>query len=152
MTTTNMLPGIRELSDENLLLQYNECLILLAKLTAQIGHYEQEIYHRMEIRGATMISTDKYSCESPPRYEYPLGCFTPLKELLTAGELATCYTPAHREMVPEHYEDHPEQRDTRKVLSVAKKLGGDVQATVDRQRIPRRMPLKLKALGGSDKD
>ena len=150
MTTTNTLSGIRELSDENLLRLYNESLILLTELTAQIGHYEQEIYHRMEARGATLISTDLYTCESPMRYEYPPGCFTPLKELLTDGQLVTCYTPAHREMVPEHYENCPEWWDTRRTLSLAKKLGSEVLATIDRQRIPKRMPLKLKTNSGGN--
>ena len=144
MTTTNTLPGIQDVSDEHLLRMCYECHADMTKLTAEMGRYEQEIYRRMEARGATLISTDMYSCESPMRYEYPLGCFTPLKELLTDGELVTCYTPAHREMIPEHYEDFPERWDTRKTLSLMKKLGGDVQATVDRQRIPKRMPLKLK--------
>jgi len=115
----------------------------LDQLRQLLGRLEMELLHRMEQRGATMISSDAYSAEAPWRYDYPPGCFVALKEVFSASELAQSYTPARRELVPEHFEDHPEAWNTTRVLSIAKKLGGQAQKIIEQQRQPKRASLKF---------
>ena len=122
--------------DDQLLGLYADALNVLEECKAWADHIEMELLHRMEGRGATSIPDDTFICESPLRYEYPPGTFTPLLEIFNATELEECYWPAKRELVPEHYEQHPEAWNTPKTLSLAKKRGTEAMAVVERNRLP----------------
>ncbi len=128
-----------QISDDQLLERYREAGEQLAYCLDYKGRLEQEMHRRMEERGATMIPSDSYVCEAPIRYDYPDGCFTPLKEEFTESELAECITPAWTETV-----EHPESWNTLKVISIARKHGKAAMDIVERQRIPKRSKIKFE--------
>ena len=133
-TTNNSL--MLDMPDVQLLGLYADALTALEECKVWAGHIEMELLHRMEERGATSIPDDTFICEAPLRYEYPLGCFTPLKEIFNATELDECYWPAKQVLIPEHWEYHPELWNTPKTLSLAKKRGTEAMAVVERNRLP----------------
>ena len=135
--------------DDNLLYLYADALNALEEAKGRAGHIEMELLHRMEERGATSIPDDTFICEAPLRYEYPLGCFAPLKEIFNATELDACYWPAKRELVPEHYENHPEAWNTPKTLSLARKRGTEAMAVVERNRLPGARRIKFTKRGAT---
>lgn len=136
--------GLATTPDDLLLALYADAKANLEELRKRLGHLEQEVLHRMEERGATAIPSEAWVCESPIRYDYPVGSFTELKEVFNATELAECYWPAKRELVPEHYEDHPEAWATGAVLRLAKARGPEAMSVIERNRLPQARKLKFQ--------
>ena len=130
--------------DDILLALYADTKANVEEMLKRKGHLEMELIRRMEERGATAIPSEEWVCEAPVRYEYLPGCFTPLKEVFNASELEQCYWPAKRELVPEHWEDHPEAWSTAKVLSLAKKRGAEALSVIERNRLPAARKLKFE--------
>lgn len=115
----------------------------------QAGRIEQALAQRLDERESTVIPSDTYKFEWPKNYDYPPGCFTPLKEVLTEAELAECYTPAKDVVIPEHTETVPEQWSTVKLLSIAKKRGPAVMSIIERNRMPKRSRPKFERRNNS---
>lgn len=111
-----------------------------------IGHIEQEIWRRMEERGAAAIPDNTYVCEAVVSNTYLQEAFTPLKEVLVEADLKGVLIPAHQETV-----DVPDKWATAKVLALARRLP-EVQAIVDRARQPgpRKLKFEERRQGGED--
>ena len=141
---TANVTGYVDLEDEPLLSLYDYVSRQAKGNIETLGRIEQVILQRMEERGATAIPDETYTCESPLRYDYPPGCFSPLLEIFNDVELSECYTAAHKELVPEHYEDVLETWETRKVLSLAAKRGHEAMDVIEARRQPKSRTLIFK--------
>mgnify|MGYP001598134621 CR=1 FL=1 len=108
-----------------------------------IGHIEQEIWQRMEARGAKGIPDDTFVCEDATRNTYNQELLMPLKEVLIASELANCFIPRHEEtyVVPDKW-------DIVQVRVAAKRSGAEALAIVDKARAPGARQLKFERKKG----
>ena len=86
-----------EYTDEELLELYQDSLEGIEFWREKAGRYEWEIRKRMEGRGSTAIPGDTYVCEVVQKNSYDQQALAPLKEILSALDLAACLYPAHQE-------------------------------------------------------
>ena len=128
-TTSGGPPGPPELSDTQLLAQYEDSRSAATAALIAKGHLEQEIYRRMEERGATAIPDSTFVCEIAQNSVYDQGSFSPLLEIFNELDLNTCY-------IPEHVEPVAAKWQTGKVLALARRYGDAALAIVAKARIP----------------
>ena len=113
------------LSDAHLLETYNASLETARAMRNDAGHAEQEMYRRMEERGAGSIPSETYVCEQKPKNNYSQAAFVPLKEIFNDVDLASCWVAAHEEVV-----QVAEKWNTVKVKALARRYGDKAQAVV----------------------
>ena len=127
--------------DDRLLREYlmmNDSRVLLQSLMLRA---EQELYRRMELRGATGIPSNEFECVLEPRYDYDQGRLAALKEVFVEADLAKCLTPEHLtnpELVPDRW-------DLRKTLPTAKRYGDEALDIVGAATIQLRGRLHVRA-------
>ena len=117
-------------TDAALLKLYEQIRERSEALNSQRHHLQGLLIQRMEARGATSIPSEEYKCELEPRVEYLQIDFTPLKEIFSERELATCFHPKYEELIT-----YPEHWDTNKVKALAKKHGDKAMAIVEQARL-----------------
>lgn len=117
-------------TDSALLNLYEVIRVRSEALNSQRHHLQGLLIQRMEARGATSIPSEEYKCELEPRVEYRQIDFTPLKEIFSERELATCFHPKYEELIT-----YPEHWDTNKVKALAKKHGDKAMAIVEQARL-----------------
>ena len=127
-----------DVPDSELLQLFKDAKTELETQQRFVGYCEQEIYRRMEDRGATAIPDNTYICELVAQNSYDQKAFTPLKEVLVEADLKSVLIPAHQETV-----DVPDKWATGKVLALGRRLP-EVQAIVDQARIEGRPKLKFE--------
>ena len=124
-------------SDLKLLAHYADLLDIQTQVAQAKGRLEQEIWRRMEERGAIAIPDETWVCEAKTRTTYLPIPLTPLKEILSEADLETCYTPAHMEMIPDRW-------DGRKVLPLARRYGDVALGIVEKAKLTERAGLKFE--------
>ena len=130
-------PGPPELSDTQLLAQYDDSRTAASAALIAKGHLEQEIYRRMEERGAKAIPDETFVCEIAQENIYEKGRFTALLEIFNPTDLATCFIGEHMERVPADWK-------TGKVLALARRYGDAALAIVEKAKQPGRKTLKFQ--------
>lgn len=128
-----------DLSDANLLANYQELTHLVQHYQRHLGLLEYEILQRMVARESIAIPSDIYTCELKTSSTYNHLAFTPLKEILTEGDLNTCLSPAHEETV-----QVPDKWNTTKVKAMARRYGADAQKIVEQANMPGPNRLKFE--------
>ena len=136
-TTGGGPPGPPELSDIELLAQYEASRAAATEALIAKGHLEQEIYRRMEERGAKAIPDETFVCEIAQENIYEKGRFTALLEIFNATDLETCFIGEHMERVPADWK-------TGKVLALARRYGDVALAIVETAKQPGRKSLKFQ--------
>ena len=133
---------IEGVNDAELLERYGTLRLFLVEYQKSMGRLEQEIWRRMEDRGATAIPDSAWVCEGVTSNTYNQDAFKPLLEILNSDDLEKCFTPSHPQIVPDKW-------TTQKVLVLAKRYGAEALAIVDRARLPGARRLKFEAKGVS---
>ncbi len=128
----------KTLADSQLLEQYEASRAAASAALIAKGHLEQEIYRRMDERGATAIPDNTYVCELVQQNTYLQEAFTPLKEVLVRADLESVLMPAHPETV-----QVPDKWNTGKLLALARRLP-EVKEIVDQARTEGRPKLKFE--------
>ena len=118
-------------SDEALLRQYAYLCHETERLRTAAGRVEQELFRRMEERGATSIPNDTFICEAVTKNEYNQEGFKPLLEIFSGADVDTCFIPAHpsQAIIPEKW-------ITAKVKALARRYGDVALGIVEKARIP----------------
>ena len=117
------------LTDTQLLAQYQDSRTAVSAALIAKCHLEQEIYLRMEVRGAKAIPDETFICEITQNSVYDQGSFSPLLEIFNELDLNTCYIPEHTAPVPAKWQ-------TIRVLALARRYGNAALAIVEKARIP----------------
>ena len=128
MTTTPDSPFLHVLTDEDLLNELSRANVDLDKAKARKGRIEQELFSRMEQRGATGIPSDRYKCDIKVTYTYTPEVLVALKEMFYDQELATCWTPEHDEPVPEKW-------NITKARPIAKRHGDKALSIIEQAKV-----------------
>ena len=136
-TTSGGPPGPPELSDIELLAQYEDSRIAVSSALIAKGHLEQEIYLRMEVRGAKAIPDETFICEITQETMYDQEAFRPLLEVFHEFHLNTCYIPEHMEPVAAKWQ-------TNRVLALARRYGDVALTIVEKAKQPGRKSLKFQ--------
>ena len=136
--TVDLPDLLLDMPDSNLLGVFAKVRANLEAQCRLVGHFEQELYRRMEERGSTSIPDNTYVCELVPQNTYLQEAFTPLKEVLISADLEEVLIPAHPETV-----QVPDKWSTTKVLALARRLP-EVKAITNQARIEGRPKLKFE--------
>ena len=128
---------VESLSDTQLLDQYEDSRNAVVSAQRVKGHLEQEIYRRMEERGAKAIPDETFVCEISQASIYDQDSFRPLLEVFNAPDLETCFTPEHTEPVAAKW-------TTGKVLALARRYGDAALAIVAKAKQPGPRSLKFQ--------
>jgi hypothetical protein len=132
--------NLHEYPDEALLTRYDDLGQSLAKLTEKVGKLKQEIMRRAEARGATGILSDEYICRIKTVNTYDPSILVALKERLDElGELNHCYAPEHQETITV-----AEKWNVTKLMPIARLIGDEAMAIVERAKVPTRRDLEFK--------
>ena len=126
--TDETIIGVGALTDEKLLDSLATANRVIAQGQSAKGHCEQELFRRMEQRGATGIPSDRYKCNLILKYDYPTYGLIPLIEVFSTQELATCWTPEHDEPVPQKF-------NMTKVKPIAKLYGDRALSIVEQAKV-----------------
>ena len=129
--------ALKDLSDVDLLAQYEDSRDEASVALIVKGHLEQEIYRRVDERGARAIPDSTFVCEVTQESIYDQEAFRPLLEVFHEFHLNTCYTPEHMEPVAAKW-------TTVKVLALARRYGDAALAIVEQAKQPGRKSLKFQ--------
>ena len=129
--------ALKDLSDVDLLAQYEDSRDEASVALIVKGHLEQEIYRRMEERGARAIPDGEYICEMTQGSIYDQESFRPLLEIFNPADLVTCFTPEHMEPVAAKWQ-------TTRVLALARRYGNAALAIVEKAKQPGGRSLKFQ--------
>ena len=130
------------MSDEQLLAGYDMLLEEVKSHRDYLGRLEQEIQQRMTERGSTAIPSDIFKCDREQAVSYNQAALTPLKEIFTEGDLASCLVLAHEETI--QVED---KWATVKVKSLARRYGVEAEKVVEQARVPGASRVKFERRG-----
>jgi hypothetical protein len=130
-----------ELSDQALLLAYEQAKAELETAKGIHGRIEQEIFKRMDERGATAIPDDTFTCGDNPVNGYDDSLLVMLREHIGQDELESSGA-----FIPEHDETKTiaAKWDVVKVKKLAKQYGTECNAIVDRARFTKNRGLTFK--------
>ena len=129
---------LTDLNDEALLEALGDINIALEHVKSEKGHIEQEIFQRIEQRGATGIPSELYRCNIKVTHSYTPEVLVPLIEIFSTSDLATCYTPKHKETV-----DVAAKWDVRKALPIAKIHGEKALKIIEQAKVESRRSLEF---------
>ena len=135
--TTGQIIDPVDLSDDDLLDEYQSALERRDIAIKEAGLIEQELRFRISGREAIGIPSDHYICEIKTENKYTQVLFTPLKELFNATDLKAC-------LEPEHWDKVLDRWHTQKTLAAAKRYGKEAMDIVYRAREPGRETLVFK--------
>ena len=127
-----------EHTDDELLAEMEHIGAILDGFKATLGRLEQEVYRRIEERGATSIPSETYICEMETGFRYDQRSFGPLKEIFNDADLKKCLTPAHTEEVKV-----ADKWTTATVKSLAVKYGAEAMKIFENARTESRGRLKF---------
>ena len=103
----------------------------IAHLRAEMTAIESVLLARIRATGGKALPDNEWKIELEVRAGgFDPEVLAPLKETLPTADLEHVWTPAHQKTV-----DVPEAWDGRKLLPLARKLGGEYLATVERARL-----------------
>ena len=123
--------GLNHLVDDELLVEYERASILKKSWTDQCGALEMEIRRRIKASGGSIIPSNDFQCELLGRASYEQARFTPLKEVFTEADLASCLVPAHEETT-----EVADKWNTNRVKSLARRYGTEAQRIFDAAAVP----------------
>jgi aspartate-semialdehyde dehydrogenase len=126
-------------NDDLILTAYAQAREKLAEARERVERLEQQILAIIDERHATGIPSSKYNCQLQVVNSYSPEVLVSLKEVLSAEELADCYTPEHPETVTV-----PEKWSVTKLLPIARQHGDSVMAVLARARVPSRRSIKFE--------
>ena len=129
--------ALENISDARLLSEYAAARAVATEALIAKGHLEQEIYRRMEVRGAKAIPDETFVCQLTQELIYEQESFRPLLEIFNAPDLATCFIPEHMEPVAAKWK-------TQRVLMLARHYGDAALAIVEAAKQPGRKSLKFQ--------
>ena len=121
---------ISSLNDEALLQSLEDANFALEQAKATKGRIEQEIFQRIEENGATGIPSEEFKCNLKLKHDYTPEMLVPLIEIFSTSDLATCYTPKHKETV-----DVAAKWDVRKALPIAKIHGEKALKIIEQAKV-----------------
>ena len=136
--TITLDEALASMGDSNLLKMFAREKANLERKQRFVGRCEQEIYRRMDERGAKAIPDEAFTCEMVQEMVYDQASFTPLLEVFNPADLATCFTPEHIRSV-----SIAAKWTTVKVLALARRYGDTTLAIVEKARQPGRRSLKF---------
>ena len=134
---TGEIQVLTDLTDDALLEEFARAKAFKDQFTRQAGQVEQELYRRMEERGATGIRGTEFICEKTVANTYAQGLLTELKVELDSADLEIVLTPAHPETVPDKWE-------IQKLTALVTRLGGKPLRIFENAREPGRTSLKFE--------
>ena len=122
-----------DLTDNALLQALDRIRALASQFTKKSNMLEYDIIRRAQARGALAIDGDAFEATLKIVNSYDQGQLQPLLEVLSAEDLAVCYTAEH---VQTTITKIAAKFDLVKLKPIARKRGYEVQAIIDRATIP----------------